>query len=113
MNQTIVVERTSVGAVAVLKPRGDIDMARAPFVRQAITLVVRDRPPKLVIDLSEVAYMDSSGIATLVEALQVSLRNKITLVLVGINPRVQSAFEITKLVGMFTVKASLAEAMAN
>jgi anti-sigma B factor antagonist len=79
-------------------------------MRTAVAAVIRDRPPTLVLDLSKVIYVDSSGIATLVEALQISLKNNVRLVLVGINPRVQSAFEITKLVGMFNISDSVAKA---
>ena len=110
MNKDLVVERRSEGAAVVLTHQSDIDMARAPAMRTAVAAVIRDRPPTLVLDLSKVIYVDSSGIATLVEALKVSLRNKVRLVLVGINPRVQSAFEITKLVGMFTISDSVAKA---
>lgn len=92
---------------------GDIDMARAPTVRKIVLGVMRDRPAKLVIDLSSVSYIDSSGIATLIEALQLSMRNKVKLVLVGIGPRVKSAFEITRVLGLFAVSTSIDEATAE
>ncbi len=113
MNHDLVVEQSAVGSARVLTPAGDIDMARAPTVRKAVIAVLRDQPTKLVIDLTSVRYVDSSGIATLVEALQLSMRQKVKFVLVGISPRVQSAFEITKLVGLFTVCASVSEATAT
>ncbi len=112
MNRDLVIERLSEGTATVLRPMGDIDMARAPAMRSAVAAAVRDRPPTLILDLSQVSYVDSSGIATLVEALQVSIRNKVRLVLVGINPRVQSAFEITRLVGLFTISETVTKAAA-
>jgi anti-anti-sigma regulatory factor len=39
----------------------------------------------------------------MIEALQSSMRNKMKFVLVGVGPKVRVAFEITKLVGMFTI----------
>lgn len=110
MTRELTVDLTSVAGAAVLRPGGDIDMSCAPAVRKAVANIMRDRPERLIIDLSAVAYMDSSGIATLVEALQQSMRNKIKLVLVGVTPQVHSAFEITKLVSMFTIVATLKDA---
>ncbi len=110
MNQELIVEQSTVGEAVVLRPAGDIDMSRASAVRNAVAEVMKVRPPKLILDLSRVEYMDSSGIATLVEALQHSMRNKMKLVLVGVTPRVRSAFEITKLVGMFTICATMDDA---
>jgi anti-sigma B factor antagonist len=54
--------------VAVLFVEGEIDLASAGTLRQAIDDVVSGRPRGLVIDLSEVAYLDSSGVQVLVEA---------------------------------------------
>lgn len=111
MNPETPVAQSAVGNSTVLAPIGDIDMSRASSIRKAVTNAMRDRPAKLVIDMSQVPYVDSSGIATLVEALQLSMKNKSRLILVGISPKVRSAFEITKLVGMFTIAASVEEAV--
>ncbi len=50
----------------VLAPRGDIDMSRAPAFREHVRRAIQSGPSRVVIDLSEVEYMDSSGLATLV-----------------------------------------------
>lgn len=110
MTQELTVAQSSVAGATVLRPGGDIDMSCAPSVRKAVAAVMRDRPARLVLDLSAVMYMDSSGIATLVEALQQSMRNKMKFVLVGVNPQVRSALEITKLLSMFTIAATLEDA---
>ncbi len=85
-------------------------MSRASTIRKAVAEVMKVRPAKLIMDLGSVEYMDSSGIATLIEALQHAMRNKMKFVLVGVGPRVRSAFEITKLIGMFTVCATVEDA---
>lgn len=94
----------------VIRPVGDIDMARSSAIRKTVTEAIRVRPAKLVMDLTSVDYMDSSGIATLIEALQNSMRNKMKFILVGVGPKVRSAFEITKLIGMFTICATVDDA---
>lgn len=110
MNQELVVEQSSIGDAIVLRPSGDIDMSRASSIRKAVGEAMRAQPARLIMDLSHVAYMDSSGLATLVEALQHAMRSKVKFILVGITPRVKSAFEITKLTGLFTIATTVEEA---
>jgi len=56
--------------VAVVSVHGEIDLATAPMLREALVPVLeRDRGP-VVVDLSEVEFMDSSGVHVLVDTLQ-------------------------------------------
>lgn len=112
MSKTMQVDQETVGTTMVLAPKGEIDMAHSPSLQKVIASVMAGKPPKVVIDLGGVPYMDSSGIATLVEALQVSMRNKTSLVLCNLAPRVRSAFEISRLVQMFSIKATREEALS-
>ncbi|MBU3729539.1 MAG: STAS domain-containing protein [Phycisphaerales bacterium] len=104
--KTMTVEQATEGSTVVLTPKGEIDMAHSPSLQKTIASVQAEKPPKLVLDLSAVPYMDSSGIATLVEALQTSMRNKSKLVLCNLSPRVRSAFEISRLIQMFSIAES-------
>ena len=62
---------------AVLKPIGDIDMSCSPQLRTAIAQVQKPHPSKrIIIDLAAVPYMDSSGVATFVEAMQIARDRK-------------------------------------
>lgn len=56
----------TVGDAQVLSPKGEIDMARSPVLRKAIGDAMKLKPAKVLLDLSGVPYMDSSGLATLV-----------------------------------------------
>ena len=58
---------------------------------------------RLVVDLSGVSYMDSSGVATLVEAMQVQRQKDNKLVLCALQPRVKGIFQISRLDTMFTI----------
>ena len=64
----------------------------------------------MVIDLGNVPYMDSSGVATLVEGMQLANRAGAVLVLVGMQERVKSIFEIARLDTVFKIVNELSEA---
>lgn len=101
------------GDTAVIHLTGDIDLSRSPEVRQALLDVTASRTASVVIDASEVPHMDSSGVATMVEALQRIKRYKGRLVLVGLQDRVRSVFEIAKLTDLFEIKSELAEVLGD
>ena len=69
---------------------GEIDLDRAPGVRRLLLDCVKRRQDVLV-DLSEVTYIDSSGIASLVEALQWANRRGTELLLVAVSPAALAA----------------------
>lgn len=87
----------------ILAPKGDVDMARSPVLRKAITDTLKQKPAALVLDLSGVPYMDSSGLATMVEALQNARKGQTPLKLCGLTARVKSILEIARLNTVFTI----------
>ena len=87
----------------IVKPIGEIDLSRAPSLRHHLNEAQASKPGSLVIDLSEVPYMDSSGVATLVEAMQIARRNKSRIILCSMQERVKSIFEIARLDVVFTI----------
>ncbi len=56
--------------VVVLSPHGEIDLETAPLLREALLPVLERETGPVVLDLSEVAFMDSTGVHVLVEALR-------------------------------------------
>ena len=97
----------------LLRPIGEIDLNCAAALRQQLGEVQSARPKRLVIDLSQVPYMDSSGVATLVEAMQVARRGGTRLVLCGLQDKVRSIFEIARLDMVFTIVDTVEEAMKD
>lgn len=83
--------------------KGDIDLNSSPEVRSAMKELIQSKPQELTIDLNEVGYMDSSGVATLVEVLQQTKRYGGHLKLRGLQPRVRSVFEIARLTDIFDI----------
>jgi anti-sigma B factor antagonist len=82
---------------------GEIDLSQSPVVRQQLMQIVADKPERLLVDLSNVSYMDSSGVATLVEALQAQRKNNGRMILYGLQPKVRGIFEVSRLDMVFTI----------
>lgn len=83
--------------------QGDVDLHHSPALHAALVGVANDRPKRLVLDLREVPYMDSSGVGTFVEVFRRVSSYKGKMILCGMNPRVKGVFEITKLDRFFTI----------
>lgn len=94
----------------IVAPRGDVDMSCSPVLRTALRGEQDLRPRRLIVDLAEVGYMDSSGLATLVEAMRTAKRNGTRMVLCGMNDKVRAIFEIARLHQFFTIVDDLSKA---
>lgn len=102
------IQTRSVGQAVVVAPQGDVDLTGSPALRAELKKSAT--APRLVIDLGKVSYMDSSGVATLVEAMQTAKRNKSSLVLCALTDRVRSILHIARLDAFFTIVASVDDA---
>lgn len=94
----------------ILGPQGEIDLARSPELRLRLREELARSPRRLVIDLSGVPYMDSSGVATLVEALQRSRTAGCKLILASLQPKVRSIFTISRLDTVFLIVPDVEQA---
>ncbi len=54
----------------VFAPEGAVDLHVAPEMRAALRAIIDEKPTRLVVDLSRVPYVDSSGLAVLIGAMQ-------------------------------------------
>ena len=90
---------------------GEIDMENAPQVRRALLDNLKQKRDILV-DLSQVTYIDSSGIASLIEGLQAARKQKNDLALVSVSQRARRVLELARLDNVFTIHADLATAPA-
>lgn len=95
----------------VIALEGDIDLENAGEVRKALLANLKQKKD-LLIDLSAVTYIDSSGIASLVEGLQVARKQKNELSLVSVSPRARRVLELARLDKVFTIHADVAAALA-
>ena len=71
-----------------------------------------DPADTVILDLSEVPYIDSAGLGLLVTAYVTRQKSGRKMVLSGINPRVQKLFEITRVTSLFLIFSTPEEAIA-
>jgi anti-sigma B factor antagonist len=89
---------------------GDIDYSVSSQLRTVIRNELDKKPQLMIIDLSGVPYMDSSGVAVLVEALQAQTKGKRTLAVCCLQEKVRGIFEIARLDMVFKIYSSVDEA---
>ena len=97
----------------IVELAGEVDLHRATELRTSLLTVVQEKPAVMIVSMAGVGFMDSSGLATLVEALQLTRRYGGQLKLVGIQRRVRSIFEIARLDTIFQLYDTEAEALAE
>ena len=108
---TLEISSNQLPDATVLRPQGEIDLARSPELRTRLKQEVDAKPKRLVVDLSGVAYMDSSGVATLVEAFTRARAAGTKLVLAGLQPKVKSIFTISRLDTVFAIVTTVEDAL--
>lgn len=97
----------------ILDVSGDIDLATSPQLRKALLRELRElRIPRVVLNLKEVKYIDSSGVASLVEGLKASRDLGSRLILFGLNTAVREVLQLSKLVRIFEITDTEEQAVA-
>jgi anti-sigma B factor antagonist len=93
----------------VLAVSGELDYGQCSAFRMQIDRVLRATPPGVVVDLSGLEYLDSSGLGLLLSLSREygALGGRLVLVT---NPTLDSILEITRLGGIFSTAANLSEA---
>ena len=99
------------GTTAMALINGEIDLHNSPALRGALlNLLAEGGIDKLILNLGEVPYMDSSAIAVLVESLQKLRKLNGKICLTNLQPRVKGLLEIARLDTIFVVAKDEAEA---
>lgn len=96
--------------VRILEVAGDVDFHSSPELRKCLQEVLEEKIGKLLINLKQVKYIDSSGLATFVEALQKMKRSNGKMILSDLTPAVRGVFEIAKLDRVFSLVETEGEA---
>ena len=97
------------GAVTVILV-GDVGYTEATKFREALRAANEKKTARLIVDLTKVDYMNTPGLATLVEALQNTKKRSAKLVLFGLTPKVRAIFDIAQLHRVFTITLDEASA---
>ena len=100
------------GDTTILDLTGDITLFNSPEVRKALILHLRDkRVPYLLVNMLAVPYVDSSGVASLVEGLKISRDLKSRFALYGLSKSARTVLELTHLLRIFEVHQTEQEAL--
>ncbi len=94
------------GGRHIVSLSGEVDLENSPKARQ-ILLDAVGPGQKVLVDLADVTYMDSSGIASLVEAYQRAKKNGAVFALVCVNPAVLRVLKLARLDKVFTIHENL------
>ena len=94
--------------VSVFQLNGEVNISTSQELKRTFE---RNPSKKIVVDLENVNYIDSSGLATLVEMLKKTKSQGGALGLSGMSEKVKSLFEITKLDRLFSISATRIDAV--
>jgi anti-sigma B factor antagonist len=100
------------GDTTIVALSGDVDLDSSPQVRSVLLESVRAKHGVLV-EMSAVSYIDSSGVASLVEAYQSARRGSTTFALVAVSDAAMRVLELARLDQVFSIHESVSEALGD
>ena len=87
----------------IVAPEGEIDLNSSGLVKEQLEPVIADKRPRVILDLSGVSYIDSSGLAVFIEAMQRVQSYGGAFVLCGLRESVSHIFNIAQLDQVFRI----------
>ena len=87
----------------VIELAGEIDVYTSPTVKDAMTELIDQQHYKLIVDLEQVRYIDSTGLGVLIGGLKRVREHGGSVQLVCTNPQIKKIFDITGLVKIFGI----------
>ena len=92
------------GEATIVDVAGDIDLHSSPDLRRFFLELFRDTPPaRVVVNLKDVRFVDSSGLSALVEGLKAAMKVRRRFVLYGLQSAVSEVLKLTQLITVFEV----------
>ncbi len=104
----MVYQQTAYLHYQLLQLTGEVDLHNSPQVRKQLLAILKEGNSVLV-DFSSLSYIDSSGIATLVEAFNLAKNKDLTLTIVGATGAPLQVMQLTHLDNVFPMINSLDE----
>jgi len=104
------VNARGIGNTIIVDVKGKVDLFSSPGMRSTILEAIQGKGiVQVAVNLSEVTYVDSSGIATLVEALQLARSKRCRFVLFGLRQAAREVLELARLDKIFDIRAAEAD----
>jgi anti-sigma B factor antagonist len=102
------------GNATVVDVTGDITLYNSPEVRRVLMDLLKEkRIPRVIVNMLNVKYIDSAGVASLVEGLKVSRDLKSGFALYGLSRTAREVLELTRLIKVFEVYNNEEEALTG
>jgi len=98
------IEHFDEDGAATIKVAGEVDLYSSPDLRSAIQQSIAKANGAVHVDLSGVPYMDSSGVATLVEGMRNAKQKKISFVILSPSESVMKVLRLSKLDTVFEIR---------
>lgn len=90
---------------------GEIDLHHSPALKEKLSEIAKGKPSCVILDFASVTYIDSSGLATLIDLYQKMKGYGGKLGLAGLSVQVKSVFEVARLHQVFTIYESEQQAV--
>jgi anti-sigma B factor antagonist len=97
----------------VLPLEGEIDLHISPEIADSLREMIEKKPKVLVVDLAQVTYLDSSGLAVLIDAMQNVQEYGGKFALTNVQESVQHIFEIARLDQVFRIFPDVDSALGS
>ena len=97
-------------SILVLTISGEVDLNHSPALRVVLRDKAKAKTLRLLLDFAAVPYVDSSGLATLIEYYQSSKAYSGKMAICSLVPRVRSSFDLVRLSEVFSIFPDQAEA---
>lgn len=94
------------GEFTIIMLIGEVDLHYSPTARKCI-LENLNKNANVLVDLSQVKYIDSSGIASLVEGFQLARSKKLQFGLAGVSDAARQVLQLARLDKVFLIKNSV------
>ncbi|MEO8889603.1 MAG: STAS domain-containing protein [Jatrophihabitantaceae bacterium] len=109
----LTVTQPAESAASVVSVAGEVDVHSAPQLREGVTAQLATDSGAVVVDLSQVAFLDSTGLGALVSARSAAGERGVALPIVCTSARILKLFTITGLDGVFDIHDSVDSALAS
>ena len=112
VTRTLKISVRAMTGTTVVDAEGAIDLGNSPGLRSSLFEAVASAP-RVALNMTGIRYIDSSGIATLIEVLKKAQASKKDFVLFGLGPAVHNVLKLTNLLGVFRIVDTEEQALSG
>ena len=105
--------RTTNNGITVVAATDRLDVANAPMLKETISKIVKNDPPRIVIDMEDVSFVDSTDLSSVISALKQIRGSQGELRLAAPNQQARVVLELTTLDRVFPYYATVEEALTG